>query len=519
MVKRLHIIFLLSLTLLFLYSCSNSSSKKIGNTGNLTIVYMSDTHGKDEEEKIVNKDVNPPQTNYMYGAARRASYIKQIKSDNDNVLVLHAGDTITGSIYSTVFKGRDEVNIMNIIGVGAATIGNHFVDFGLDNFTELMKYRKFPTLSVNIRNKSDGSYYASPYMVTNINGLNIAVIGVTISDSIYNPKNIESLVFEEEIKSLKDFLKETPLNTTNDVTILLSHVGYDIDKKIAEAIPNTFDIIMGGHSHTELEKAEVINGTPIVHVGYYGHYLGHVNLNVNNGIVDKNNLEYKLVKMDQTIEQDKDVLAFVDEMKGVVNKEFNVRIGTLPVELAHEGIRSNSMAIGNFACDLVIDSYNNVDMVLMNSGGLRTPLKKGDITLGNIQNEFFPFDNEVVLVTLTGKDVLDMLKISGKKRGAGAFLQLSRGMEVKYSSDGELLSAVLNGENIDENKDYIVALSSFVYLGGDGYQDSDGNAIGKKGKNIVMTGNDMRDAMIAKIKELDNIAVEYIDEKPRVIFE
>lgn len=517
MLKRLHVILLLSLILLFSYSCS--ASKKTGNTGTLTIIHMNDTHGRDEEEKIVNKDVNPPETNYMYGAARRASYIKQVRADNENVLVLHAGDTITGSVYSTVFQGRDEVDIMNMIGVDAAAIGNHFVDYGLDNFTEIMKERKFPTLSVNIKNKSDSSYYAAPYMVTNINGLNVAIIGITTTDSVYNPKYIADLVFEEEIKSLKDFLKKTPLNTTNDLTILLSHVGYEGDKKIAQAIPNTFDIIVGGHSHTALEKADVVNGTPIVQAGYYGRYLGHINLSVNNGVMDKDNFDYKLVPMDQNIEQDKDMLAFIDEMKGTVDREFNVRIGSLPVELAHDGIRSNSMPIGNFACDLVIDSYNDVDMVLMNSGGLRTPLKKGDITLGNIQNEFFPFDNEVVLVTLTGKDILDMLKISGTKRGEGGFLQLSRGMEAKYNANGELLSATLNGENIDENKDYVVALSSFIFLGGDGYQDAEGNAIGGKGKNIVMTGNDMRDAMIAKIKELNNIPADYIDEKPRVIFE
>ena len=290
MFKRLHIILLLSLILLFLYSCSNSAVKKTGNTGNLTIIHMNDTHGKDEEERVVNKDVNPPETNYMYGAARRASYIKQVKATNDNVLVLHAGDTITGSVYSTVFQGRDEVDIMNMIGVDAATVGNHFVDYGLDNFTEIIKERKFPTLSLNIKNKSDNSYYAEPYIVTNVNGLNVAIIGITTTDSVYNPKYVEGLVFEEEIKSLKDFLKQTPVNTTNDVTILLSHAGYDKDKEIAEAIPNTFDIIIGGDSHTELDKADIVNGTPIVQAGSYGHYLGHVNFNVNNGVVDKNNL-------------------------------------------------------------------------------------------------------------------------------------------------------------------------------------------------------------------------------------
>ena len=519
MIKKLYPALILSTIFLFSFSCSNQANKKTWNSGNLTIIHMNDTHGRDEEEMIIDKDANPPTTNYMYGASRRAFYIKSVRETNNNVLVLHAGDTITGSAYSTVFQGRDEVDIMNMIGVGAAAVGNHFIDYGLDNFTEIMKERKFPTLSINIKNKADNSYYAVPYMITNINGLNIAIVGVTTTDSVYNPKYIKDIIFEEEIKTLKDFMKQNPLNTTNDVTILLSHAGYETDKKIAENMPNTFDIIIGGHSHTELYEADIVNGTPIVQAGYYGHHLGHINLNVNNGIMDKENLDYKLVAMDQNIEQDKDMLSFIEEMKGTVNKEFNVRIGTLPKDLEHDGIRSNSMAIGNFACDLVLDSYDNIDIAIVNSGALRTPISAGDITLGKIQNEFFPFDNQVTVLSLNGKDLLDIIKISGQKRGKGGFLQFSRGVEIVYKENGNLASAKLNGEDITENKDYKIIISDYILDGGDGYVDSEGNPIGRKGKNIIMTGNDIRDALISKIKELNNIPADYIDEKPRVIFE
>lgn len=516
MTKKIIYVFAFVIISLSVFSCEQT---KTGNSGHLTIIHMNDTHGKDEEEIIITKGDNP-QTNRKYGAARRASYIKEVKATNDNVLVLHAGDTITGSVYSTVFKGRDEVDIMNMIGIDAVTIGNHFVDYGLENFTEIMKERKFPTLSINVRNKADNSLYATPYITTNINGLNVAVIGVTTTDAVYNPEYVKDLIFEEEIKALKDFVKKTPLHKTNDITILLSHIGYEVDKKVAEEIPNTFDIIIGGHSHTELKEADIVKGTPIVQTGYYGMNLGHIDLSVSNGVVNKDNLIYKLIPMDENIAQDGDMLKFIAEMRGTVDKEFNVRIATLPFELKHEGIRSNSMAIGNFASDLVIDSYPNIDIVLMNSGSLRTRLPKGDITLGNIQNEFFPFDNEVIIVSLSGGDVIEMLKISGKKRGAGAFLQLSRGMEVKYNAEnGDLIYAKLNGEDINPSKDYNIALSSFVFLGGDGYTDSEGNAIAKKGKNIVMTGNDIRDAMISKIKELNDIPTSYIDENQRVIFE
>ena len=512
MIKKFIYVLIFTIISAFAFSCGQT--KKSDNSGNLTIIHMNDTHGRDEEEIIITKGDNP-QTNHKYGAARRAAYIKEVKATNDNVLILHAGDTITGSVYSTVFKGRDEVDIMNMIGVDAATIGNHFVDYGLENFTEIMKERKFPTLSINIKNR-----YATPYITTNINGLNIAIIGLTTTDAVYNPEYIKDLIFEEEIKALKDFIKKTPLHKTNDITILLSHIGHEADKKVAEAMPNTFDIIIGGHSHTELKEADIIKGTPIVQTGYYGMNLGHIDLSVSSGIVDKANLIYKLIPMDENIKQDSEMLKFIAEMKGTIDKEFKVKIGSLPFELQHAGIRSNSMALGNFASDLVIDSYPNIDIVLMNSGSLRTPLKKGNITLGNIQNEFFPFDNEVIIVSLSGADVIEMLKISGKKRGAGAFLQLSKGMEVKYNSEnGDLIYAKLNGEDINPAKDYNIALSSFVFLGGDGYTDSEGNAIAKKGKNIVMTGNDIRDAMISKIKELNNIPQSYIDENPRVMFE
>ncbi len=213
------------------------------------------------------------------------------------------------------------------------------------------------------------------------------------------------------------------------------------------------------------------------------------------------------------------MLSFINEMKDAVNKEFNVRIGTLPVKLEHNGIRSNSMAIGNFACDLVKDSYGNVDMVIINSGNLRSELKSGDITLGNIQNEFAPFNNEVAIVSLNGKDLLNIIRLSGEKRGKGGFLQFSRGVEVKYTSDGNFIYAKLNGKDISESEYYNIALSDFILDGGDGYIDYENNPIGRKGKNIVMTGNDIRDSLISKIKELDNISIDYIDENPRVIFE
>ncbi|MEI0486165.1 bifunctional UDP-sugar hydrolase/5'-nucleotidase [Brachyspira intermedia] len=492
--------------LITILSCQKNNVLHPKERGKLIIIHMNDTHGKDEEE------------NGMYGAARRAAYIKQVKATNDNVLVLHSGDTITGSIYSTVFKGQDEVKIMNKLGVGAATVGNHFVDYGLDNFNQIIKDRKFPTLSVNIKNKSDNSYYSKPYMITNINDVKIAIIGVTVKNSGYNPQYIQNLIFEDEIQSLKTFMSKIPLNTTNDVTILLSHAGYNIDIEIANAMPNTFDVIIGGHTHTVLQNANIVNGTPIVQAGCYGQYLGNINLNANNGNISGFN--YELVPMDSSIQQDADMLALVNEMKARVEQESNVRIGTLLEDLTYNviEIRSKSTPLGNFVCDLIYDSNQEGDkaeIVFINGGGIRAGFTKDNITLANIMT-VSPYDNEVILVTLTGKDILDLLRVACKKstvipeNSGGSFLQMSKGMEVRYSSNGDLIYAKLNSVNINESQSYRVALSAFIY------NSSDYANIAQKGKNVNMTGKDCRDDMISKIKSLNNIPSNYIDKTVRI---
>ena len=500
------IYFILIFILITILSCQKNNVLHPKESGNLIIIHMNDTHGKDEEE------------NGMYGAARRAAYIKQVKATNNNVLVLHAGDTITGSIYSTVFKGQDEVKIMNKLGVGAATVGNHFVDYGLDNFNQIIKDREFPTISVNIKNKSDNSYYAKPYMITNINGIKIAVVGVTVKNSGYNPQYTQNLIFEDEIQSLKNFMTEIPLNTTNDITILLSHAGYNIDIEIANAMPNTFDVIIGGHTHTVLQNADIVNGTPIVQAGYYGQYLGNINFNANDGNIS--GFDYKLVSMDSSIEQDADMIDLDNEKKAQLEQESNVRIGTLSEDLTYNviEIRSKSIPLGNFVCDLIYDSNqegDKADIVFINGGGIRAGFTKGNITLANIMT-VSPYDNEVILVTLTGKDILDLLRVSCKKstvipeNSGGSFLQMSKGMEVRYSSNGDLISAKLNGIAINESQSYRVVLSSFIY------SSSDYVNITQKGQNINMTGKDCRDDMISKIKALNNIPSSYIDKTVRI---
>lgn len=500
------------LLFIFIVSCGGG-----GETKSLTILHMNDTHGRNAGDIRVDKNIEPPTTNYFAGAPRRASYIKELRESIPNTLLLHGGDLITGSPFSTVFKGIDEIGIMNMIGFDYSTIGNHEFDYGMDNFNKLMEDSEFPFLSANLKSRNTGELLVEAYTTLEIDGVSIAIVGLTTSDSVYAPEIMSNVLIEEEIKALSALLETTPLNTTNDITILLSHTGVSKDEEIAAAFPDVFDIIVGGHSHTQLDEAIVVGNTKIVQANYYGLHVGRIDLELKDGKITK--FDYALREMDDSIEEDAEMLKYVTSMQEKISKEFDIRIATLPVGLEHENIRLESTPLGNFASDLVLDAYPNAEIVIMNSGGLRTALPLGTITLGKIQNEFFPYDNEVILVDLSGSIIKEMLTISGRKKGSGAFLQFARGMEVTYKEDGTFVSATLNGEAIDDNKDYTVIISSFIFGGGDGYVDASGAPLASKGKNIVNTGNDMRDAMINNIKKLDNVPMSYIDTKPRIIFE
>ncbi|MCZ9847085.1 bifunctional metallophosphatase/5'-nucleotidase [Brachyspira hyodysenteriae] len=400
---------------IFILACSNNSNEKV-----FTIVHMNDTHSKDKE--LINISKEDGTTNRYGGAARRKTFIDNVK-ENENVIVIHAGDTITGSVFSIVYQGMDETELMNDMGVNVAALGNHEFDFGIEQLNNIMSNRNFPTIACNVKIKDTGENYVPPYIVTNIKGVHTAIIGVLQSEKMNIIQGLDYIDIEEEISSLKNLLKEIPLNTTNDITILISHAGLDIDKKIAQEMPNTFNIIIGGHTHTLLKNPIIIGKTTIVQAGQYGEYIGTIDVIFKNGQYAYPN--YKLTRLDENIKEDENILAKIEKMQLKVDKEFNVEIAKLPYELTDENVRNKSTALGNFVSDIVASSQDGIDIALINSGSLRGQLPSGKVTLGNMY-EFFPFDNLIILTTLNGKDLKNILELSASKRRRSIFTSIKR---------------------------------------------------------------------------------------------
>ena len=502
---RLFTIIIISIIIL---SCSNSTNKRKV----FTIVHMNDTHSKDKEFVVVSKEDGS--TNRYGGAARRKTFIDNIRKTNENVIVMHAGDTISGSVFSIIYQGMDEVELMNDIGVQVAALGNHEFDFGIDQLYKVVSNRNFPTISCNVKLISTGENCVLPYMITNMNGIHVAIIGV-LREKTNTVKGEDYVYAENEIESLKNLLETTPINTTNDITILLSHAGYEVDKRIAKEIPNTFNIIIGGHSHTLLKEPTIINNTTIVQAGQYGEYIGTIDVIFKNGKYAYPN--YKLHRLDESIEEDKDILAKVEEMQSEVDKQFNVEISSFPYSLTYENALSKSIALGNFVSDIAASIQEDIDIALINSGSLRGQIPAGKITLGDIY-EFFPFDNLIVVATLDGKMLKNILELSASKRGESWFLQVSKDCIINFDNNGKLLDSYIKGKVIDDNEKYVVAVSDYIFNGGDKYVDADGKPLMQYGENVIHTGLDIRDLIIKKLKEYKTVPESIIDNNERIIF-
>lgn len=505
------LIIIFAFLFLCLFSCRGATA---ANTESLTIIHMNDTHSKNKEFAIVSKEDG--KTNRYGGAARRKTFIDNIKNKNTNVIIMHAGDTITGSVFSIVYQGMDEVEIMNNLGVNVSTLGNHEFDYGIERLNDIIEKRNFPTISCNVKVISTGENYIKPYLITNINNISMAIIGVLQSETMNITQGLDYIYIEDEIESLKNLINNIPLHATNDIAILLSHAGFDTDKKIAKEIPNIFDIIIGSHTHTVLKEPVIIGNTAIVQAGQYGEYIGTLDIKLKDGKYSLS--DYKLNRLDESIEEDMEMSAMINEMQKEADKEFDSQIAILPYALTDENVREKSIALGNFVSDIAASSQNNIDIALINSGSLRGFLPAGKISLADIY-ELFPFDNLLILTELKGKDLKNILEFSASRRGEGAFLQVSKNAYLKFDRYDKITEAYIKGEAIDDNKKYIVAVADYIFNGGEKYVDENGKPLFQKGENFIYTGLDIRDLIIKTLKEYNAVPETAIDNSQRIIFE
>lgn len=246
----------------------------------LTILHVNDTHS--HMEPIRSGDYAG-----MGGALERAAYIDSVrKADGPgNVLLLHAGDFWQGTTYFSEYKGDVEIQVMNALHYDAVTLGNHEFDNGLEALGEKLSSLECPVVVCNYDfSPFEAGKYIKPYVIVEKAGKKIGIIGVLCKLKDMVAGDIADRVPSfDMVESLQKYADE--LRPQCDLVIALTHIGYtehnpgDItDPQLCAATRNV-DIFVGGHSHTFLEKPDMVKNLdgkeiPIVQTGWMGAYMG-----------------------------------------------------------------------------------------------------------------------------------------------------------------------------------------------------------------------------------------------------
>ncbi|WP_060664545.1 5'-nucleotidase C-terminal domain-containing protein [Bacillus sp. CHD6a] len=485
----------------------------------------------DHDPMLVQLDLNKPagpdltlfHTNDTHSALdlmpRTITALKELRAVNPDALLLHAGDAFTGTLYFNEFQGKADLAMMNLMDFDVMTLGNHEFDLGSSPeghqaLIDFVKGANFPLVTANVDFSKDAKFdglhtdsIEAAYengkiydgIIKEVNGVKVGIFGLTTEETadISSPGSIEFQNYLEEAEKAVEYLESQGVNRI----VALTHIGYDDnaavdnDLVLAEQVEG-IDVIVGGHSHTKLEKPKVIDseGTPtlIVQTGNANNNLGVLNVNFDkNGVITTYDGYIKAIT--NKIEEDKEAAEVLAPFKKRVDEVAQTEIGvSTPNTLENPrtggdntkpSVRRNETILGNLITDGMLAKAKeftgkNIIMALQNGGGIRAAINAGEITVGEIMT-VLPFANTLATMELTGKELKEAFEISlGQYPGEnGGFLHVAGG-KIEFDSTksaGERVKSIkfLNEDGnyvrVKDSETYTIATNAFTAKGGDGY--------------------------------------------------
>ncbi|MDW7667853.1 MAG: 5'-nucleotidase C-terminal domain-containing protein [Bacillota bacterium] len=432
----------------------------------ITIVHTNDTHARVEAGGYDGM-----------GFERVATIVKQMEAANPNTLVLDAGDAFHGQTIAQLNEGESIIKIFNEIGYDAMTPGNHDFNYGKERLLELDEMAEFPIVAANVMYE-DYSEFLPGYTIKEVDGVKIGIFGISTPETKYksHPKNTEGLDIFDPVIASKFMVAK--LEDDVDVIVGLVHLGLDessehTSRLVAENVEG-IDILVDGHSHSELTEGLMVGNTLIAQAGGYDNNVGIIDLVVKNGMVASKTA--RLINKEEAADLDPDpaitaIIAEVQEINDLITEEFVVT-SDIDLEGERENVRTGETNLGNLITDAMVD-FTGADVALTNGGGIRASIPAGDITVGDVIT-VLPFGNYVVTIDVTGAELVQALEhgLSSYPETLGAFPHIS-GMNVVFDPSQEVGSRVVevtvDGEELDPEAIYSLATNDFLGAGGDDY--------------------------------------------------
>ena len=452
-----------------------------------------------------------------------AAYAAQARQEKLPVLFLDSGDWFQGTPEGNLQHGAQAVQLFNRLGMGAATVGNHDYDFGEDNLRALISSAAFPVVNCNIYDRNTGQRpaYFRPWAIVDFHGVKIGVTGAidhTVASGLSD--RLSHLDIREEADDVEKAVREME-KAGAQFFVVLTHMGiyrnckemqhYDCQTgdlirssgtlAIARRLQGKPALILGGHKHMLLQDGFFDRAS--------GVWLGESGSNLKNFTraelrFDDATGKFKGLKL-QAREilpsrdgEDPQMLAALRAVQKLAGEDLDTVIGASAQKLPRDYTASDSSLT-----DWITDVYRKrfkTELAFMQGSGVRNDLPAGPLTVRDVYNAL-PYDNEIFLVSVSGRDILKALEYNHDYRGKN-HLRFS-GMEAVYSVDpaGKLLGvdAFVDGKPLDPKRHYSAAINGYL-LSGAAFGEPFLNARDKHD-----TGLNVRQPLIEEIKEIGTI--------------
>ena len=408
------------------------------------------------------------------GLARVAALRKKIQAESAHTLLVLAGDTISPSVASNIFKGRQMIAAWNAVGLDFAVVGNHEFDFGDAVLLERIRESHFTWLASNVVDRRTRKPFGGlkPYVIREIGGVKVGFVGLVTPDTAHSSKPGAEVEFLDPAKTAARLVPEMRAQGAA-VIVAVTHLTMVEDKRVAQAAP--IDLIIGGHEHSVLQSLS--GRTPIFKMGSDARNLGRIELNISaRGKLES--IDWEVIPVTDALPEDPETAAVAAEYEKKLSSELDLPVGRTRVALdaRQQTNRSRETNLGNFIAE-AYRTTTGADVALLNGGSIRSnttygpgPLTKRDIL------SILPFENAIVTLEVTGAILRAALEHGvgtiGQETEPGFFPQVS-GLRFAYDArrpaGSRVTTVSVNGHPLDDRKTYRLATSAFLLGGGDGY--------------------------------------------------
>ena len=434
------------------------------NTKKFTILHSNDMHGDFLAE------IQGQGGKLVGGLSLLSGYINKVRSEEENVLYVISGDMVQGSLIDTEYKGISTMEIMNYLAPDVVALGNHEFDYGLPHLLFLEKMANFPIVNANLYIKQYNKRLMLSHLILKKAGFDILFTGIItekVMDSLKQDELISSFVTLEEASQEIGKICNAYKNDDIDLTVILTHIGFESDLELAKLIsPEAgVDMIIGGHSHTVLEKPAVVNNILITQAGVGSDQIGRFDIVVDddtNKIVD---YTWRLIPIDSNLaEPDHNLEKFIGSFQDAVDKKYNAIIGKFAVPLTHP-LREVETSLGNLFADAIADRAE-CDVALVGSGSIRSKEMGPVVTLKDM-HRCFPFDDSISKYSVKGlnlRNVFSHIMRAENRNGEGECFQVNSRVRAAYDETRrQLASLKIDDNEVPEDKLYTVCLQGYHY--------------------------------------------------------